>query len=153
MSALDQALWQLVLDGREAVLATVRPDGRPQLTNVLYVVDTETRTVRISTTASRAKARNLSRDPRAALHVAGDNFWAYAVAEGQATLSAVAATPGDSACRELLSVHTSFYGELEPDSFYQEMIANKRLVIRVRLERVYGVISPGGRRPQPADEL
>jgi hypothetical protein len=28
------------------------------------------------------------------------------------------------------------------------MIANRRLVVRIRLERVYGIISTSGRRPQ-----
>jgi uncharacterized membrane protein YphA (DoxX/SURF4 family) len=56
------------------------------------------------------KARILARDPRAVLHVSGDNFWAYAVAEGQATLTPAAAHPGDEACRELLEVHAAFYG-------------------------------------------
>jgi PPOX class probable F420-dependent enzyme len=87
-----EALWDLVFNQREAILATLKRDGRPQLSNVLYVVDPDSRTVRISTTSERAKARNLGRDPRAALHVSGDNFWSYAVAEGQATLSPVART-------------------------------------------------------------
>jgi PPOX class probable F420-dependent enzyme len=141
-------LWQLVESEREGVLATIKRDGRPQLSNVLYAIEPGTRTARISTTSNRAKARNLSRDPRAALHVTGDNnFWAYAVAEGEASLSAVAARAGDQACRELLAVHSSFYGALEPEAFYEEMIANKRLVITIHLDHVYGIIAAGGRRP------
>jgi PPOX class probable F420-dependent enzyme len=143
-----EALWDLVFNQREAILATLKRDGRPQLSNVLYVVDPDSRTVRISTTSERAKARNLGRDPRAALHVSGDNFWSYAVAEGQATLSPVARTAGDDACEELFAVHSAFYETLQPEAFYEEMIANRRLVVRIRLERVYGIISTSGRRPQ-----
>jgi hypothetical protein len=44
------------------------------------------------------------------LHVTGDNFWAYAVAERHAALTPAAAEPGDEACRELLEVHSAFYG-------------------------------------------
>jgi hypothetical protein len=108
------------------------------------------RTVRISTTADRLKARILARDPRAVLHVSGDNFWAYAVAEGQATLTPAAAEPGDEACRELLEVHAAFYGPQDQDGFFDEMISRRRLVIRLDLDHVYGVIAAGGRRPLPA---
>ena len=142
--------WELIATGREAVLSTIKHSGLPQLSNVLYLPAADGRTVRISTTADRLKARNLTRDPRAVLHVTGDNFWAYAVAEGHATLTAEAATPGDDACRELLEVHTAFYGPpAEQDAFFAEMIARQRLVIRLDLARVYGMIAPGGRRPLP----
>jgi PPOX class probable F420-dependent enzyme len=140
--------WNLIATGREAVLSTINRSGLPQLSNVLYLPATDGRTVRISTTADRLKARNLTRDPRAVLHVAGNNFWAYAVAEGHATLTAAAATPGDDACQNLLEVHTAFYGrQAEQDAFFAEMIARQRLVIQVGLARVYGVITSAGRRP------
>jgi PPOX class probable F420-dependent enzyme len=87
--ASEDDLWRLVAAGRQGVLAT----GRPQLSNVLYLADAARRVLRISTTARRVKARNLARDPRAALHVSGGDFWQYAVAEGTATLSAVASVP------------------------------------------------------------
>jgi PPOX class probable F420-dependent enzyme len=148
-------LWDLIASRREGVLATIKRDGLPQLTNVLYLPEPGGRAVRISTTADRLKARVLARDPRAALHVTGDNFWAYAVAEGNATLTAAAADPGDESCRELLEVHSAFYGHQDEDAFFAEMIARRRLVIRLNLEHVYGVIAAGGRRPLPvpADAL
>jgi PPOX class probable F420-dependent enzyme len=140
--------WNLIATGREAVLSTINRSGLPQLTNVLYLPATDGHTVRISTTADRLKARNLTRDPRAVLHVTGDNFWAYAVAEGHATLTAAAATPGDDACQDLLGVHSAFYGPpAEQEAFFAEMIARQRLVIRLDLTRVYGVITSAGRRP------
>jgi PPOX class probable F420-dependent enzyme len=92
------------------VLATIAADGRPQLSNVLCAWDARERVARISTTADRVKARNLRRDPRAALHVTGRHFWPYAVGEGPATLSGIAAEPGDEASRELLAVHSGLRG-------------------------------------------
>ncbi len=148
MTGVGADLWELILGGRQAILATIAADGRPQMTNVLYVIDPRTRVIRISTTADRVKARNLSRDPRAALHVGGDDFWAYAVAEGTTTLSAVASTPGDEAVQELRAVHTAFYGEQEQEAFSATMIANRRLVIRLEPDNVYGVIAPSARRPR-----
>jgi PPOX class probable F420-dependent enzyme len=147
--ATETELWGLITSRREGVLTTIRRDGLPQLSNVLYLPGPGGRTARISTTADRLKARILARDPRAVLHVSGDNFWAYAVAEGHATLTPAAVEPGDAACRELLEVHSAFYGPQDEDAFFAEMTARRRLVIRLALDRVYGVIAPGGRRPVP----
>jgi PPOX class probable F420-dependent enzyme len=145
----ESELWDLVASRREGVLATITRGGLPQLTNVLYLPGPDGRTARISTTADRLKARILARDPRAVLHVSGDNFWAYAVAEGLATLTPAAAQPGDETCRELLEVHSAFYGPQDEDAFFAEMIARRRLVIRLGLDRVYGVITSAGPRPLP----
>jgi PPOX class probable F420-dependent enzyme len=145
--ATETELRALISAGREGVLSTIKRDGLPQLSNVLYLPAPDGAAVRISTTADRLKARNLARDPRAVLHVSGDSFWAYAVAEGRATLTKTAARPGDEACRELLDVHSAFYGPPDEDAFFAEMIARQRLVIRLSLDRVYGVITAAGRRP------
>ena len=145
--ATEDDLWQLVEGERQGVLATVAGNGRPQLSNVLYVPGV--RVVRMSTTADRVKARKLDRDPRAALHEAGRDFWHYAVAEGSVTMSAVASASGDEACRELLAVHSALYGELDPDAFYPEMITARRLIVRLRVTHLYGVMTTAGRRPLP----
>ena len=51
--ATEDELWQLVAGERQGVLATVAGDGRPQLSNVLYVADAGGGVVRMSTTAGR----------------------------------------------------------------------------------------------------
>jgi PPOX class probable F420-dependent enzyme len=130
---------ELVATRQQGVLAAVTRSGYPHLTNVLYLWDPDSRTALVSTTESRVKRRILARDPHAALHIAGDHFWAYAVAECNAELSAVATTPGDPACRELLRVHTAFYGEQDHTTFYTQMINARRLVIRLRVRRLYGL--------------
>jgi PPOX class probable F420-dependent enzyme len=143
----DDKLLGLIETSRQGVLATIAADGRPQLSNVLYLWDAAERIARISTTADRAKARNVLRDPRAALHVSGDHFWQYAVAEGAVTVSAVAAEPDDEACRELLATHSAFFGALDEDEFYPQMIAARRIIIRLHVGRVYGIAMespPGG---------
>ena len=139
--AEEQELLELIAGNREGVLAAVTRAGYPHLTNVLYVWDAEARIARVSTTATRVKGRILRRDPHAALHVSGPHFWSYAVAEGDAETSEVAATPGDEACRELLEVHSAFYGELEDEeAFSRQMIEAQRLVVRLRVTHVYGII-------------
>ena len=150
--AAETELWDLIASRREGVLGTIKRSGLPQLSNVLYLPESGGRAVRLSTTADRLKARILTRDPRAVLHVTGDNFWAYAVAEGHATLTPTASDAGDEACRELLEVHSAFYGPQDEDAFFAEMIARQRLVVRLSLERVYGVISSAGPRPLPVPE-
>jgi PPOX class probable F420-dependent enzyme len=136
-----RALETLVAAHRQGVLATINPDGRPQLSNILYLWDAEQRIARITTTASRIKARNLQRDPRCSLHVSGEHFWSYAVAEGEAELSKVAESAGDEACRELLPLHTALVGEPEDEQrFYKMLIDEQRLVVRFRCSRLHGVI-------------
>src|ERR1700721_3478460 len=74
---------------KQGVLATIRSNGRPQLSNIAYVPD-EGDTFLISITDDRAKTANLRRDPRASLYVLGDNFYQYVVIEAAAELSPVA---------------------------------------------------------------
>ncbi len=145
--ASQEELWELVAAGQQGVLATIRADGSPQMSSVLYVPDRAARVIRVSTTADRAKGRNLGRDPRAALHVGGEDFWHYAVAAGSVTLSEVAASAGDAATGELFAVHSHFYGEIDRGAFGAEMIANRRIVVRLHVQHLYGVMSTAGRRP------
>jgi PPOX class probable F420-dependent enzyme len=137
---MSDALWNLIAGGQQGVLATIARDGRPQMSNILYAYDAETRTAQVSVTADRAKAKNLARDGRGTLYVAGDNFHAYAVADATVSLSAIAAAPGDDACKELLEVHTRLMGEQDAATFDQQMIEHRRLVARLRLDHVYGLV-------------
>ncbi len=139
--AEEQQLLHLIAGHSQGILAAVTREGYPHLTNVLYVWDGEQRIARVSTTADRVKGRILRRDPRAALHVPGDHFWSFAVAECDAELSEVAQTPGDAASRELAEVHSAFYDELpDASAFFAQMIEARRLVVRLRVRRVYGVL-------------
>jgi PPOX class probable F420-dependent enzyme len=143
----EQALLDLIASNRQGILAGVTRAGYPHMTNVLYVWDAERRIARISTTAERVKGRILRRDPRAGLHVGGDHFWAYAVAECDADVSATASEPGDDTCRELLEIHSCFYGGITDEAaFFSEMITARRLVVRLQVTRLYGVLldSPPG---------
>jgi PPOX class probable F420-dependent enzyme len=137
----DEAkLLEVLAGSREGVLATIRASGLPQLSNILYIWDPAQRMARISTTAVRAKAKNLRRDPRASLYVPGSHFWSYVVAEADAELRGPTTEPGDEAGRELLEVHSAFYEKLDEQSFFREMVDNQRLVIRLRVSHLYGVV-------------
>jgi PPOX class probable F420-dependent enzyme len=134
-------LEALVAENRQAILATINRDGRPQLTNILYLWDAEQEVALMTTTATRLKARNLRRDPRCSLHVER-NFWAYAVADGEAEISAAAERPGDEVCRELLPLYTALMGAPEDEAvFFDQMVAEQRVLVRFRYSRVHGVIA------------
>src|SRR5215217_4650060 len=132
-SSIDR-LWQIIEGTRDGVLATIRRDGMPHLSNVYYLADRSTETIRLSTTADRAKGRHLQRDHRAALYVAGENFLKFAVAEGPVSL-AIAKEAGDAASNELFEVHRALGAASERAGFDDEMIANHRMAVRLRVER------------------
>jgi PPOX class probable F420-dependent enzyme len=54
-----------LLDGEVATLATIGPDGRPQVSGVWFLADGET--VRLSLNSSRQKTRNLQARPAVSL--------------------------------------------------------------------------------------
>ena len=132
-------LLELVDRRRQGVLVTLKRDGRPQLSNVVHAWDAAERVARISVTATRAKTRNLRRDPRASLHVSAEDFWAYTVLEGTAELTPVAADPADAAVDELVELYRAISGE-HPDwpAYRAAMVADQRLVVRLRVENAYG---------------
>ncbi|MFE5310107.1 PPOX class F420-dependent oxidoreductase [Isoptericola sp. NPDC056605] len=143
----QRALLALVADGNKGVLTTLRRAGRPQLSNVLYAWDEETRTARVSVTADRAKTRNAARDPRVSLHVSAPDFWSYAVLDGTAELSDVATDVHDAAADELVETFRVAARQEHPDweEFRRAMVADRRQVLRLRVDRVYGM----ARLPQP----
>lgn len=128
-----------LLDERHrGVLVTLKRDGRPQLSNISYAMTGGV--IRISVTDGRAKTANLRRDPRASVHVTSDDFWSYAVAEGDAELTPVAADPGDATADELVELYRAVQGEHEDwDEYRSAMVRDRRLVIRIPVERVYGM--------------
>ena len=135
----SEDLWRLVSQGRNGIVATINDDGTPQMTNVYYVSNPSDRTIRFSTTTDRAKGRNLLRDPRAALHVAGDDFVHFAVAQGGVSLG-IARQPGDAAVDELYEVHSALGAVADRSGFDEEMIAHHRMVVRLRVDKLYGLL-------------
>ena len=135
----DDALARLIADRHHGVLVTLRSNGRAQLSNVSHTFDSGTRLVRVSVTDTRAKVRNLRRDPRASFYVTSRDFWRWAVADGIAELTPVATDPQDATVEELIEVYRAIAGEHPDwDDFRRAMVADRRLVFRLRVERIYG---------------
>ena len=122
------------------VLVTLKRDGRPQLSNVNHAYDPDRRIIRVSVTDGRAKVSNVRRDPRVSYHVTSADRWNYAVVEGTAELSDVAADPHDAAVDELVELYRSVRGEHPDwDEYRAAMVADRRMVLRLPVDRVYGL--------------
>ncbi len=135
---LDSALTYANARQRGA-LATIRADGRPQISNVMYVpVDGE---LWISVTSSRAKTKNLRRDPRCVLYVPGDDFWSFVVLDGTVTLTEVSSGVHDEVVDELVEYYRRGSGEHPDwDDFRSTMVREGRLLAKFRPTSAYGMV-------------
>ena len=142
----DDKLLALLGGNSLGVLATVKQDGRPQLSNVSYHFDPRELTIQVSVTEPRAKTRNLRRDPRASIHVSSDDGWAYAVAEGDAVLTPPAATPEDDTVEGLVALYRTISGREHPDwdDYRRAMVDDRRVLMTLPVSHVYGM-PPGVR--------
>jgi PPOX class probable F420-dependent enzyme len=135
---------ELIAGQRQGVLVTLRQEGWPQLSNVNYAWYPEEQTIRISTTDDRAKTSNMRRDPRVSFHVTSGDFWSYVVVDGHAELSAVARDPHDAAVEELVELYRAVQGDHPDwDDYRAAMVRDRRLVVRLRAERAYGMVHRG----------
>ena len=136
---MDEDLLALLAEHKLGVLVTLKRDGRPQLSNVLYAYDSARRLIRISVTVDRAKSRNLARDPRASFHVSSKDGWSWTVAEGIADVTPPAADPYDDTVEELIEVYRAVGGEHSDwDEYRAAMVAERRQVVRLPIEHAYG---------------
>ncbi len=136
---LSEAL-NLAKTRRFSVLVTIRANGRPQLSNVGHLVGDDG-LIRMSITAERAKYKNLLRDPWAALDVAREDFYAYAVIEGEVELSPIATRVDDETVDELVEIYRGIAGEHENwDDFREAMVREHRVVARLRPTHAYGML-------------
>ncbi|GAB3012387.1 PPOX class F420-dependent oxidoreductase [Mycobacterium bourgelatii] len=141
----DDKLLAVISGNSLGVLATIKRDGRPQLSNVSYYFDPRRLVIQVSITEPRAKTRNLRRDPRASLLVDADDGWSYAVAEGTAELTPPAATPDDDTVEGLIALYRNIAGEHPDwDEFREAMVTDRRVLMTMPITHVYGL--PPGKR-------
>jgi PPOX class probable F420-dependent enzyme len=137
---MSDDLWNVVAAADLCTLATIKRDGRPQLSDVNYTADTTTRVLRVSTRETLAKVHNLRRDPRGSLRVAGPGGGGYVVADVHATFSPPSAEEHDATVEELVEVYRLIRREEHPDwdDYRRAMVADGRIVLRLDVERLYG---------------
>lgn len=129
---LDEA--RSFLAGRHhGILATIRRDGRPQLSTILYFLDDDGR-IKVSVTQARAKTQNLRRDPRATLHVQGPTPWEYVVVDGVAEF-----IEGPGVLEALRHYYRRVSGEHPDwDDYDRAMVRDRRLLLSISVDHVYG---------------
>ena len=120
---------RLLIEPNFATVATLNPDGSPQLSIVW--IDWDGEDVRFNTAAGRAKPRNLERDPRANVLVVdrGDGYrWVAVGGNARITL--------DGADEHIDRLARKYTG-----TAWQPKPGEQRLLVRVRPERVsaYGL--------------
>jgi PPOX class probable F420-dependent enzyme len=125
-------------------LATIKLDGRPHLSTINFTLNPATAIARISVIDDRVIVNNMRRDPRVSIYVASVDGWTYAVLEGTVEMSPVALAPDDDTVEELVEIFRAIRGEDHPDwdDFRVAMVAERRLVVRLRVETAYGLTGP-----------
>jgi uncharacterized protein len=119
-----------------AVMATIKRDGRPQLSNVAYFLDDDG-TLKVSVTKDRAKTRNLLRDPRVSMTCLDlANWYSYVVVEGAAEFIDDGRT-----LSELRRYYQRVRGEDHPNwqEYDEAMLKDRRVVLVVKPRKFYGM--------------
>ncbi|MET8007209.1 PPOX class F420-dependent oxidoreductase [Nonomuraea glycinis] len=129
----------LLAESRLGVLATIKADGRPQLSPVMPFYDRAAEVIHVSITEGRAKTANLRRDPRATLEVTGPDGWSWATAEGVATLTGPGTDPDGPEVEALVTYYRRAAGE-HPDwaEYRAAMVSERRVLMTMTVDHVYG---------------
>jgi PPOX class probable F420-dependent enzyme len=122
---------QFLRDNHRAVLATLRRDGRPQLSPVTIGVDDEGFAV-VSSRETAYKVKNLRREPWASACVLNDGFFgAFVQIEGTATILSL-----PEAMEPLVDYYRRLAGEHPDwDDYRRAMERDQRVLIRIAIER------------------
>ncbi|MGH2442890.1 MAG: PPOX class F420-dependent oxidoreductase [Chloroflexota bacterium] len=128
----EQQAREFLTTHKQGIVATIQPDGRPQLSSVLVVRHDDALWVSIAET--RVKYRNLERDPRASILILGDNFWEDLVVEGHATM-----THQPVALPMLREYFETAQGKPHPDweEYDEAMRTEKRVLLSISIDRMY----------------
>ncbi|MFJ6775881.1 PPOX class F420-dependent oxidoreductase [Kitasatospora sp. NPDC091257] len=131
--------YALLAQSRLGVLATIKADGRPQLSPVMPFYDRAANAILISTRDGLAKTANLRRDPRASLEVTGPDGRSWVTAEGVATLTGPGTDPEGPEVEALVDYYRRAAGE-HPDwaDYRQAMVSDRRVLLTIPVDHVYG---------------
>ncbi len=121
----------------KAVLTTYRRNGNAQMS--IIVVGPYRGGAAFTTTADRAKLRNLKRDTRCTLLVSQDSWWGFLVLEGHAEILSPENTDAEGFQQTLRGVYRSIAGEHSDwEEYDQAMRDESRSAVIVIPDRVYG---------------
>ena len=129
----------LLAASRLGVLATIKADGRPQLSPVMPFYDRQASVIHVSMRAGLAKTVNLRRDARATLEVTRSDGRAWATAEGTATLTGPGTDPRGPEVEALVAYYRLAAGEHPDwDEYRRAMVSERRVLMTMTVEHVYG---------------
>lgn len=129
----DEAIAFLSHGTRTGKLATVRPDGRPHVTPIWYVVDGND--IVFNTWHTTSKAKHLRRDSRAAMVVDLDRPpYAHVTVEGTATIS----EDLDEVRRFATMIGSRYMGEDRAEEFGARNGVEGELLVRLHMDRLVG---------------
>jgi PPOX class probable F420-dependent enzyme len=122
---------QFIAANHRAVLATLRGDGKPQLSPVTVGVD-DAGHVTVSSRETAMKTQNLRRRPFASLCVFSDRFFGdWVQAEGTAEIVSL-----PEAMDGLIDYYRRISGEHQDwDDYRAAMVRDKRVLIVITVER------------------
>ena len=125
----------------QAVLITLRKDGRAQSSDISY--DLVDEVFRISVTADRAKTANMRRDPRVVIHLTERDTWSYLAFDGTVELMDPTTTSDDATSDALVDYFEHVAGKPHPNwaEYRQAMIDEGRLLVLFTPASVVGQIS------------
>lgn len=124
MTTLSEEARAFVDAPNLATIATLQPDGRPQLSPVWVTRDRDE--ILFSTTAGRQKPRNLERDPRVGvLIVPADSPYTYLEVRGTATIEP---DPTGQLIQDLAQKYTGRPWDDQPGT--------ERLIVRINADKV-----------------
>ena len=126
---LDEAR-AFLREHHRGVIATVRRDGRPQMSPVSVGVDDQGRAV-VSSRDAAYKVRNARRDPRVSVCVTSDDFGTWIQIDGTATVVSL-----PEAMEPLVEYYRNVAGEHPDwDDYRRAMEEQRRVLLRVDIER------------------
>jgi PPOX class probable F420-dependent enzyme len=141
-----QGLLEFIRPRHQAILTTVRSDGRPQMSPITMGVDVDGRIV-VSSYPERAKASNLRRTPQASVCVLSDDFggeWVQIDGTAEVIDLPEALEPLVEYFRVIAGEHPDW------DEYRAAMIEQGKVLIRVTIDR-WGPIARGGFPARLAD--
>jgi PPOX class probable F420-dependent enzyme len=131
--------YALLAESRLGVLATIKADGRPQMSPVMPFYDRQAGVIYVSMRAGLAKTANLRRDARATLEVTRRDGRAWATAEGTATLTGPGTDPDGPEVAALVDYYRLAAGEHPNwDEYRAAMVSDRRVLMAMTVDTVYG---------------
>ena len=123
---LDEDVIRLAKGPNLATVVTLMPSGQPQA--LFTWIDTDGEHVLVNTEPQRQKARNVARDPRITVLIAGDNPWDWAEIRGHV----VETVGGDEARKHIDELSRKYVG-----TDYRNPIGPQgRIILKIAADKI-----------------